>query len=184
MSKKRRTSPNPGLTPPELVSQIRKDAGVKDGDELQDLRKPDPKPKKPLLSNARKKSAGEAGGGGVFGADRVPDSERSTEASTEGASVSDGSGRGRVASIRDLLEIEIKKTDPDGIGGTYLQTIVQKVVEKAANGEQWAMLFVRDIIEGKPGQAPKRSQSVEDVEETITQVELATLNKFLDGDKT
>jgi hypothetical protein len=179
MSKRRRTSPNPGLTPPELVSKIRQDAGVSDGDELQDLRKPDPKPKKPLLSSTRKKGAGKTGGGGVFGADRVPDSEREAQTSSEGETVSDPR-RSRVASIRDLLEIEIKKTDPDGIGGTYLQTIVQKVVEKAANGEQWAMLFVRDIIEGKPGQAPKRTQSVEDIEETISQVELATLNKFLE----
>ena len=179
MSKKRRTSPNPGLTPPELVSQIRKEAGVNDGDELQDLRKPNPKPKKPLLSGTRKRGAGKAGGGGVFGADRVPDSEREAETSPEGETVSDPR-RSRVASIRDLLEIEIKKTDPDGTG-TYLQTIVEKVVEKAARGEQWAMLFVRDIIEGKPGQAPKRTQSVEDIEETISQVELATLNKFLEN---
>ena len=180
MSKRRKTSPNPGLTPPELVSQIRKDAGVDDGTELQDLRKPDPKPKKPLLSNARKKGVGATGGGGVFGADRVPDSKRDAEASSKGSEVSDGSRRGGVASIRDLLELEIKKADPDGTG-TYLQTIVRKVVEKAANGEQWAMLFVRDIIEGKPGQAPKRSQSVEDVEDTISQVELATLNRLLEN---
>jgi len=160
---------------------VKKKAGVDDGDELQDLRKRDTKPKKSLLSNARTKGSGKDGGGAVFGADRVQDSERDAETSTEGAEVSDSARRSRVASLRELLEIEIKKTDPEE-GGTYLQSIVKKVVEKAARGEQWAMAFVRDIIEGKPGQAPKRSQTIEDVEDTISQIELATLNKLLDGD--
>lgn len=180
---KRKVSPNPGLTPPELVSEVRRKAGIEDGKNVQKVRKPDQQQKKSILSKARAGSAGKPRRSGIFGATPVSDGEREAEASTKGGKVSDDTGRReRVVGLRELLEMEIKKQDPDE-GCTYLQSIVRKVVEKAARGEQWAMLFVRDIVEGKPGQAPKRTQTIEDVEDAISQVELATLNKLLeDGD--
>lgn len=59
---------------------------------------------------------------------------------------------------------------------SYLRQMVTQVAIKASKGEQWAVDFIANRYEGKPGQAPKRTASIEDVEQSIDEVETAALN--------
>lgn len=69
----------------------------------------------------------------------------------KGQSGNPGGKPQRAKMTYDALMVELKsreaEKDPKGI-----RKIVQKVVDLAEEGEQWAVLFIRDTTDGKPAQ--------------------------------
>lgn len=69
----------------------------------------------------------------------------------EGQSGNPGGKPKRAKMAYDALIVELKsretEKDPKGI-----RKIMQKVVDLAEAGEQWAVLFIRDTVDGKPAQ--------------------------------
>ena len=179
--RKRNESPNPGLTPPAMQEEIRKKLGIKkNGTKMREVRSADKGPKQPAVSKSRPRTLAESGGGGVFGTSDVQDTSGAPE--DQCAEVSD-SGRNslELVSMRDLLEIEVKRINEDE-GVPYLTCIVRQVVRKAAKGEQASIAFIRDIIEGRPGQAPSRPVRMEDVEKQLDNAEVNLLNRMMETD--
>lgn len=175
--KKKATSPNPGLTPPGLREQIKKQLGVADDvAKVPKVRRANSRPKEPVVPESRSSTLADTCGGGIFGAVDVQDDDGSPK--TEPQDIPDDRGvTPELIGMRDLLEIEIKKINPEE-GVSYLRCIVKQVVTKAARGEQKSMDFIRDLIEGRPGQAPSRPVRMEDVEKQLEAAEVNLLNKF------
>lgn len=75
-----------------------------------------------------------------------------------------------------VREVMTRASGDEGL--SYLRKMVHQVAIKASKGEQWAVDWIANRYEGKPGQAPKRSTSIEEVEGQIDQVEVAALNRL------
>ena len=177
MARKKTTKPkNFGLTPATVREQIKKE--LTDGDKLQDLHPTNPMPKRLVLPASRKGSAGAAGGGGVFGTPEVHDEQRGTD--SEQGQVPDAEGKQRFVdvAITEALRELVQDVMPEGC--TYMHGILKQVVIKASKGEQWAIDFIANRIEGKPGQVAKKTNSIEEIEAVITQVEKAALDKLVE----
>jgi hypothetical protein len=176
MPRKKRESPNPGLTPPDLLKQIK--AEVSDED-VQAVSSKSETKRRSILLKAREARATEDGSRRVFGTPSVPDAGR--QSNPEPPAVPNILGVDSEAALSDIVrEVMIGESDEGGI--SYLRKMVIQVALKAAKGEQWAVDWIGNRYEGKPGQAPKRSTSIEEVESTIDQVEVAALNRLTEED--
>lgn len=64
--------------------------------------------------------------------------------------------------ITNRLEIELLKAVDNG-DKTKAQAIAEKVVEKAVNGDQWAIQFVTERTEGRPDQTISIVRNVREI---------------------
>jgi len=174
MARKTRNSPNPGLTPPDLLKQIRAEVANEDLPKMQS--KSEAK-RRSVLHTARPSGADETSGSRVFGATSVSDAGRTD--SSEPPAVSDALGLESEIALSDIVRQVMLSPGPEE-GVSFLRQMVTQVALKAARGEQWAVDFIANRYEGKPGQAPRKTTSIEQAEETINEVEVATLNDLLD----
>lgn len=171
MARKKKTSPNPGLTPPSLLEQIRNETADQDVQKVLAKRPSG----KSVLQPAHKASTGATGLGGIFGTAGVPDGKRDSK--TDEKSIPDAKSGQLDIALSDLVRNIMLEPTAEGL--THMEGMVRQVAMRAAKGEQWAVAWVGDRIEGKPGQMAKRTASIEDVETTIDSAEVAALNKLL-----
>ena len=79
--------------------------------------------------------------------------------------------------LRDVLE-EAESILDDGTPLTKAQVIARLVVNKACEGQQWAVELVWDRIEGKPKQSLEVEQSVNTAAERISDIARHNLNAY------
>ncbi len=170
MARKKRDSPNPGLTPTDLMEQIKAEVSNED---VQEVRPKRTQKRRSVLFSPRPSNSEEASGGGVFRTSDVSDTRR--PAGPEPTEVPDNLRVADEAALSDIVR-EVMQSESGEIGMSYLRQMVTQVALKAAKGDQWAVDWIGNRYEGKPGQAPKRTTSIEDTEQAIDQVEVATLN--------
>jgi hypothetical protein len=145
MAKKSRKSPNPGLTPSDLMNKIKAEVAEEP-------------PRKPTRSIFSKPPA-------------------EPELLTEPTPTIDIRGVTTEEGLSELVrQVMQAPTEEDNV--TLLRQMVTQVAIKASKGDQWAVEWIGNRIEGKPGQAPKRTTSIEEVEQAIDQVEVAALNRL------
>jgi len=181
--KKKSESPNPGLTPSSLRDKIRKE--LTNGEAVQGVRKPNSKKDGAILPKARPGASRTSGASRVFGADAVHDEQRGADREQEPLSDPERAGRhlSTDETITEILRQIVYGNDIyDEDSCPPIVKILRKVVLKAQTGEQAAIDFVTNRIEGKPGQAAKKTTTIEDVEKMISQAELARLDEFMGED--
>lgn len=161
MAKKRRRGLNPDLTPASVLEQaagrVRKEAES----DVSELPASPASPDVPVLPKVFKGRA--AKHRAVLDADGVPDGQRTGDAVPQ--EVPD---RGRVDAegggsfprlFRRLLDEQAdpRLQSPGDMahgGVTNRELIARQVIREAVEGRQWAINFVRDAVEGRPGTAP------------------------------
>lgn len=170
--------PSPSLTPPELLEQIKRDAS--NGNTLPSVQQTLDKPKEPVLPTAHAGSPEENGAGGLLGTAVVPKRRRKTSRKQKKVPNPVKRRSGTLeANISKLLRQLVAEQNPEEDEGvTYADTIAHQILKAAGSGHQWAIEYIRDSLEGKPGRAPAKSTDQQDVEEAIDQIEVSLLNKF------
>lgn len=126
----------------------------------------------------------ETGERGVSGADVLHDGERAGETVEQSllnfaGATGDANLEARLSRIlRQMLTRHAPEELAGRAGATNAEVLAETVMRKALEGNQWAIAFVSDRIEGRPGNVAPDNVTDADVEAELDRVTVHRLNKL------
>lgn len=183
-----RRKPIPGLTPPEVIEKMAREA--KRGNKVRRVRDSVEGAKVPVLPEVWHEGSEHGVAGGKVGAPGNDDGQRAGD--PELSAVSDNPRKAETGSqLSRVLKRMLGETPPvelldtAGIGtvGTNAEALAAVVMRAALAGKQWAVEMIRDQSEGKPVRAAQINTHDEDIEDMLDRASTARLNEFAKGKK-
>lgn len=179
----------PGLTPPEILAQMQKEA--KHGKPLRKVRSKAPVEKGSVLPDSRDASPSPPRNGGVFAAPSGDDSQRGSGHLHKAVSDSERTSTGRGSQLSAVLKRMLGDAPPSellAVGGitqvgSNAEALAAVVMRLALEGKQWAVEMVRDQSEGKPQRGVQVDDTGPKVESFLDRISTARLNDLAKGVK-